>query len=509
MTRINGFPKLSAEEAVSQIPHGATVAFSGFTPAGAAKAVPRALAGRALELHGKGEPFKIRVLTGASCGESIDEALAEAEAIAWRAPYQSSPTLRRQINRQQVEYVDMHLSHVPQTVSYGFFGKIDYAVVEATEIAPDGRVFLSTSVGASPSYLKYADKVIIEINHYHSTRLREMADIMIVPPPPYRSTLPIHDPLNKIGWPYAAVDPKKVAAVVENNEPDHVPPFAPPLKTSEKIAGHLVRFLVEEMRAGRIPDDFLPLQAGVGNVTNGVMSALGKHPDIPPFKMYSEVVQDSQIELMERGKLLAASTTALTVSPDKLQRIYENMDFFGPRLVLRPQEISNNPGIIRRLCVIAMNTALEVDVYGNVNVTHVGGTQVVNGIGGSADFCRNSYLSILMCPSIAKEGKISAIVPMCPHIDNTEHSVTIIVTDQGVADLRGLGPTQRAKTIIHNCAHPAYRPYLDQYLLKGRIGHIRHDLETCFEMHRNLQQHGAMLPDLKISAETETVTTCA
>jgi acetyl-CoA hydrolase len=239
------------------------------------------------------------------------------------------------------------------------------------------------------------------------------------------------------------------------------------------------------------------------------MSALGNHPEIPPFKMYSEVIQDSQIELMEQRKLLGVSTTALAVSPSNLKRIYENMDFFSPRLVLRPQEISNNPGIIRRLCVIAMNTALEVDVYGNVNVTHVGGTQVVNGIGGSADFCRNSYLSILMCPSIAKNGKISAIVPMCPHIDNTEHSVTIIVTDQGVADLRGLGPTQRAKTIIHHCAHPAYRPYLYQYLLKARNGHIRHDLDTCFELHRNLQHYGAMLPNLKICEETETSPTCA
>lgn len=509
MATINGFPRLSAEEAAARIPHGATVAFSGFTPAGAAKAVPRALARRALDLHEKGEPFKIRVLTGASCGESIDEALAQAEAVAWRAPYQSSAALRRQINRQQVEYVDMHLSHVPQTVSYGFFGKIDFAVVEATEITRDGRVFLSTSIGASPSYLKYADKVIVEINGYHSTRLREMADIMIVPPPPYRSTLPIHDPLNKIGWPYAAVDPKKVVAVVENHEPDHVPPFAPTLKTGEKIAEYLVRFFVEEMRAGRIPEDFLPLQAGVGNVTNGVMAVLGRHPDIPPFKMYSEVFQDSQIELMEQGKLLGVSTTALSVSPHLLQKIYENMDFFGPRLVLRPQEISNNPGIIRRLCVIAMNTALEVDLYGNVNVTHLGGTQVVNGIGGSADFCRNSYLSILMCPSIAKDGKVSTIVPMCPHIDNTEHSVTIIVTEQGVADLRGLGPAQRAKTIIRNCAHPAYRPYLYQYLLKGRIGHIRHDLETCFELHRNLERYGAMLPDLRISEETESIPTCA
>jgi acetyl-CoA hydrolase len=175
------------------------------------------------------------------------------------------------------------------------------------------------------------------------------------------------------------------------------------------------------------------------------------------------------------------------------------MDFFAPRVVLRPQELSNHPGIIRRLCVIAMNTALEVDIYGNENSTHVCGTDVMNGIGGSADFSRNSYLSILMCPSVAKGGRISTIVPMSPHVDNTEHSVTIIVTDQGLADLRGLGPMQRAKTLIENCAHPAYRDYLHRYLEKSRIGHIRHDLEKCFELHRNLLEYGAMLPGLNLS----------
>ncbi|HYB20722.1 MAG TPA: succinate CoA transferase [Thermodesulfobacteriota bacterium] len=495
----NHYTKISAEEAVSHIHTGDTVAFSGFTPAGAAKAVPTALAARAKEMHGKNETFKIRVLTGASCGESIDEGLAQAKAVSWRAPYQSSPTLRRMINRQEVEYVDMHLSHVPQTVSFGFFGKVDCAVVEATEITPDGRVFLTTSIGASPTYLKFAERVVVEINHYHSMRLREMADIMIVPPPPHRNPIQIHDPVSKIGWPYATVDPKKVIGVVENNEPDHVPPFGRPSKVSLKIAEHLVKFLWEEKRAGRIPPEFLPLQAGVGNITNGVMSVLGKSSEIPPFRMFTEVFQDSQVDLMVEGKLLGASSTSLAVSPEKLKQIYENMDFFAPRLVLRPQELSNHPGIIRRLCVIAMNTALEVDIYGNENSTHICGTDVVNGIGGSADFSRNSYLSILMCPSVTKGGRISTIVPMSPHVDNTEHSVTIIVTDQGLADLRGLGPMQRARTLIDNCAHPAYRDYLYRYLEKSRIGHLRHDLEKCFELHRNLLEYGTMLPGLNLS----------
>jgi propionyl-CoA:succinyl-CoA transferase len=492
------FPSLRPEEAVAQIPHGATVAFSGFTPAGAAKAVPRALAARALEMHRQGKPFNIRMLTGASCGDSIDEALAKAGAIAWRAPYQTSPTLRGLINQEKVEYVDMHLSHVPQTVAFGFLGRIDYAIMEATEITPDGRVFLTTSIGASPTYLQQAAKVIIELNHYHSVRLREMADILIIPPPPFRQPIQIHDPLTKTGWPYAAVDPGKVVGVVENDEPDHVLPFAAPTAASQKIAAHIVRFFVEEMNTGRIPKEFLPLQAGVGNITNGVMAALGKSPEIPPFQMYSEVFQESLVELMETGKLKGVSSTSLTVTPETLGRIYENMDFFAPRIVLRPQELSNHPGVIRRLCVIALNTALEVDIYGNSNSSHLFGTQVVNGIGGSGDFTRNAYLSILMCPSVSKGGKISSVIPMCPHIDNGEHSVEIIVTDQGLADLRGLGPMQRAKTIIEKCAHPAYRPYLHRYMSQAPAGHIRHDLDKCFELHRNFLRYGVMLPDVPL-----------
>ncbi len=500
MPKLSGFPLLTAEEAASQIPDGAMVAFSGFTNAGAVKAIPRAIAARARELHDKGEPYKIRVLTGASSGASIDGALAEADAISWRAPYQSGPVLRKQINNQEVEYVDMHLSHVPQAVLFGFFGKLDVAVVEATEVLPDGRVYLTASIGASPTYLKYADRVIIELNHFHSVRLREMSDILVLPPPPHRSPIAIHDPLTKVGSPHAMVDPKRIIGIVENNESDHVPLFTAEDEASHKIAEHVVRFLIEEKRAGHIPEEFLPLQAGVGNVANSVMAALGRNPDIPNFTMYSEVFQESLVELMEQGRLTAVSSCALTITTPSLKRIYDNMDFFAPKIVLRPQELSNHPGVVRRLGVIALNTALEVDIYGNVNSSHVFGTDIMNGVGGSGEFTRNSYLSVFMCPSIAKGGRISAIVPMCPHIDNNEHSVQIVVTEQGLADLRGLGPMQRAKAIIENCAHPAYRDYLYRYIENSRLGHIRHNLANCFELHRNLIESGAMLPDLDLSA---------
>ena len=488
------FPVLTAQEAVLLVNNGDTVAFSGFSPAGAAKAVPMALAQRAQDEHGKGNPFRVRILTGASSGQIIDDEMAKSEAISWRAPYQSGATLRKQINDQQVEYVDMHLSHVPQAVAYGFFGRIDLAVIEATEITADGRVYLTTSIGASPTYLRYADRVLIEINHSQSQRLREMADIFVMPPPPHRNPIPIRDPLTRIGWPYAVVDPKKVVGVVESDEPDQTTEFSAPGGVGERIAGHVVGFLMNEMHAGRIPNDFLPLQAGVGNVANGVMAALGANPDIPPFWMYSEVFQDAMADIMADGKLLGASATSLTLSFSKLKQIIDDMGFYAPKIVLRPQEISNHPGIIRRLGVIALNTVLEADLYGNVNSSHLYGMDIVNGIGGSGEFTRNSYLSILMTPSIAKDGKISAIVPMCPHVDSNEHSVQVIVTEQGLADLRGLGPFQRAREMIENCAHPSYRDYLRRYVKEARNGHIRHDLGRSFELHQNLLKCGTMIP---------------
>ena len=185
------FPQMTADEAAELIHDGNLVAFSGFTPAGAAKAVPRALATRAEQLHTVGQPFQIRVLTGASTGSSVDDALAEADAISWRAPYQSSVPLRERVNDGRVSFVDMHLSHVPQSALFGFFGKIDVAVIEAAEVTSDGRVYLTTSIGASPTFLHAADKVILEVNRKQSRRISEMADIVIPKPPPYRPAIDI------------------------------------------------------------------------------------------------------------------------------------------------------------------------------------------------------------------------------------------------------------------------------------------------------------------------------
>jgi acyl-CoA hydrolase len=175
-----------------------------------------------------------------------------------------------------------------------------------------------------------------------------------------------------------------------------------------------------------------------------------------------------------------------------LRGIYEDINFFRDKLVLRQSEISNNPELVRRLGVISINTAIEADIYGNVNSTHIGGTKMMNGIGGSGDFTRGAYISIFTCPSVAKEGKISAIVPMVSHVDHSEHSVNIVVTEQGVADLRGKSPMERAKTIIENCAHPDYKNLLWDYLKIAQKGQTWQNLRAAFAMHDTLAREGDM-----------------
>ena len=164
--------------------------------------------------------------------------------------------------------------------------------------------------------------------------------------------------------------------------------------------------------------------------------------------------------------------------------------------MIRPQGISNHPEVIRRLGVIALNTPLEFDIYGNVNSTHVMGTKIMNGIGGSGDFTRNAGISIFAGISVAKGGKISSVVPMVSHTDHTEHDVQVIITEQGIADLRWTTPRERAELIIENCVHPDYRQQLTAYYekaLRESDGlQTPHILDEAFDMYRRYKETGDM-----------------
>jgi succinyl-CoA:acetate CoA-transferase len=489
---------VSADAAAAHIRHGDTVGMSGFTGAGYPKAVPQALAREISDAHEAGQPFRVNVWTGASTAPELDGALAAADGIELRLPYQSDPVSREKINAGLMEYIDVHLSHVAQMAWMGFLGPLDVAVVEISGITADGDLVPSSSVGNNKTWLDRADRVVLEVNSWQSPALDGMHDVYYgTALPPDRVPIPLVGPADRIGVPYLRCPEEKIVAIVETDAPDRNSAFKPPDADSRAIAGHIVEFLEHEVARGRVPRSLLPLQSGVGNVANAVMAGLGES-SFEGLTAYTEVIQDGMLELLCSGRMVSASATAFSLSPDGAARFDAEADALRGRIVLRPQEISNHPEIVRRLGVLAMNGLIEADIYGNVNSTHVMGSRIQNGIGGSGDFARNAFTSFFLTPSTAKGGAISTIVPMVSHVDHTEHDVSVIVTEQGLADLRGLAPRKRAELVIERCAHPDYRPLLRDYYeraLRDSPGrHTPHLLAEALSWHTRYLADGTMQP---------------
>ncbi|WP_226341085.1 acetyl-CoA hydrolase/transferase family protein [Gemmobacter serpentinus] len=479
---------VSADAAARLIHDGMVVGMSGFTRAGEAKAVPMALAERA-----KTDPLKITLMTGASLGNDLDKTLAEAHVLSRRIPFMSDPALRRAINAGEVMYVDQHLSETVEMLRTRQIPGVDVAVIEAVAITETGGIVPTTSVGNSASFALLADKVIVEINLNQPAELEGLHDIFIPTYRPNRMPIPVVSPESRVGLPFIPVPPEKIAAIVITEKLDSSSTILDPDDETRAIAGHLTDFFLNEVRQGRLDNSLAPLQAGIGTIANAVLHGLIDSP-FHDLKMYSEVLQDSTFDLMAAGKMSFASGSSITLSAAKYAEVLPRLAEFKPKLILRPQEISNHPEVVRRLGLICINTALEFDIYGNVNSTHVMGTQMMNGIGGSGDFARNAYLSVFVTKSIAKGGAISSVVPMVSHVDHTEHDVDILVTEQGLADLRGLAPRERAKVILANCVHPDWCPALADYLARAeaRGGHTPHLLEEALSWHVRLRDTGKM-----------------
>ena len=486
---------MSAEAAAALIPHGANVGMSGFTGAGYPKALPQAIAARAMAEHAQGKPYKINVWTGASTAAECDGVMAEAGALGQRLPFNTDPTARKAINAGEIDFIDMHLSHVAQHAWFGFLGPMSVAVIEVLGITADGLLIPSTAVGNNKTWLEIADKVILEVNTKPPAKMEGMHDIYYgTAIPPRRMPINMTHADDRIGEQYLKVDPNKVIAVVATHKGDRDNVFAAPDAQSNTIAQSIIDFLAHEMKMGRLPKEMLPIQSGVGNVANAVLAGLQNSP-FENLLGFTEVLQDGMLDLLRTGKMSKASATSISLGKEACQDFEDNIDFYRERIILRPQEISNHPELVRRLGIIAMNSMIEADIYGNINSTHVMGTGMMNGIGGSGDFARNGYLSFFVTPSVAKDGKISCIVPMCSHVDHTEHDTQIIVTEQGLADLRGLSPKQRAKVIIDQCAHPDYRPMLHDYFDRARMQgaqHTPHILTEALSWHQRFIDTGDM-----------------
>ena len=486
---------MSAEQACEFIKDGMAVGMSGFTRAGEAKAVPMALAKRA-----KTDPLKINLMTGASLGNDLDKLLTEAGVIARRMPFQVDSTLRKAINNGEVMFIDHHLSETVEQLRNKQLSKPDIAIIEAVAITEEGHIVPTTSVGNSASFARFAKEVIVEINVLQHPNLEGLHDIYIPSYRPERTPIPLEKVDDRIGSTAIKIDPSKIVGIVFSNISDSYSTVTDPDEETASIAKHLVNFFEEEVAEGRLEKNLGPLQAGIGNIANAVMMGL-LDSDFEDLTMYSEVLQDSTFDLIDAGKLKFASGCSIILSERVNSQVFDHLDKYKDKLVLRPQEMSNHPEIVRRLGIISINTALEFDIYGNVNSTHVCGTRMMNGIGGSGDFARNANMSIFVTKSIAKGGAISSVVPMVSHVDHTEHDVDILVTDQGLADLRGLAPRERAIQVINHCVHPDYREalldYYERAVLRG--GHTPHILEEAFSWHSRLEAQGSMKQVEKMS----------
>ncbi|KAG0173241.1 acetyl-CoA hydrolase [Apophysomyces sp. BC1015] len=506
---------MSAEDTLQFFKTGQYMGWSGFTGVGYPKMIPTALADH-VEKNGLQGKLKFNLFVGASTGAETEDRWAVLDMIDRRYPHQVGRNIKKGINAGRIRFADKHLSMFPQDLVYGFYTKdkkdshkLDVVIVEATAITEDGWVVPGASVGATPELLQMTDKIIIEVN----TRIPSfegLHDITTCNVPPSRLPYLIMGSEDRIGTAAVPIDPEKVIAVVESDRPDNTGPNTPADATSKAIAGHLIDFLSSEVNQGRLPENLLPLQSGIGNIANAVIGGLASGP-FENVMVFTEVLQDTFLDFFDSHKLKYASATSIRFSPDGFNRFYDKWAYYKDMLVLRSQQVSNSPEVIRRLGSIAMNTPVEFDaslvvIYGHGNSTMVCGSSMLNGLGGSADFLRNAKLSIMHTPSTRPTKTdptgVSCIVPFASHVDQTEHDLDVYVTEQGLADLRGLCPRERAQVIIDRCAHPDYKPLLQSYLdqatkicLAAGRAHEPHMLDKAFKMHTNLLEKGTMKID--------------
>lgn len=471
---------MSAEKAAKFVESGMTIAFSGFAT-GFPKVVP-------IEISNLQHVNNVTLLCGAALGPDIFGPIAESNVLSRFVGFQFDPFMRKAINSGRIAYVDCHLGLFADKIRKGDFGKLGVSVIECAKINPDGGIVPSVSVGIANVLIECSEKIILEVNSAVPAQIEGFHDVI------HPGAKAIESVLERVGEPVYRCDPDKIVAIVETDaqEPDW--DFRDVNEIYDAIAGNMVDCLNSEIAKGRVDPEFT-LQVGVGGVANTVLTCLRKG-GYKNLKMYTEVFADAALAYVEDGLFTEVSTTCFDLSLKGINKVFGDLDFYRKRIVLRPIEYTNGSPNILNMNVISMNTAVEIDIYGNVNSTHVMGSNMIYGVGGSNDFARNAKLTVFMTPSTAKNGAISAIVPMVTHVDNTEHDTDIVVTEYGYADLRGLSPKERAEKIIENCAHPDYRPQLRDYY-KGAIerfgpSQTPHDLAHAYEMHHRYITTGSM-----------------
>jgi len=474
-TRLHGdVPIVDAAAAAAAIEPDATMLTSGFGSVGYPKAIPLALASSSRDLS-------LTLVSSGKVGDEIDVDLVGSGQVERRFSYQSSRIAREKTDAREIAFSDRNASSIGDEVQYGGLVEPDVAVVEAVAVGEDWFI-PSTSLGQVPAFVEAADALYVELNRHQPLELQSLHDIYRPDAPPNREPIPLSSPGERIGTAHVGFDPEKLAGVVETDRSDSTYTFRDPTEDDLAIAANLGSFLREELDRSPVFDDAVHLQFGVGSLGNALMGELQSLEfGDREVHYFGELIQDGLFDMLDAGGLASASATSLALTDEGQERLFADVERYAEDVVLRPADVSNHPGLINQFGVIGVNSAIEFDIYGNANSTHVRGERMINGIGGSADFNRNSLITVCALPSTLNDGAISRVVPQVFHVDHTEHDIDVFVTEQGVADVRGLSPVERAELIVEECAHPDFAPELRSYLddVREREYHIPQDVERA------------------------------
>jgi succinyl-CoA:acetate CoA-transferase len=476
----------SAANASEIIVDGMTVAMSGYAMAGYPKAIPEELVKRKQE----GLKLAIKLITGANV-PWLDEFLGGSEIISERVPMCAHKVLSSQVNSLGVSNVEQQMCKMPRLLRSHSFGKIDVVVIEALAVTEEGLI-PTTSVGLTKYLLESADEIIVEVNSAQPELLYGLHDVYITEPPPATKPIPLTGCTDRIGLAFIPFNTSKIKYVIETDKPENEPQSAAYTTESIKIAKNLFGFLENEYHTksgGKLP----PIQLGFGNIADAIADLL-QTSEFNNLQFFCGGISESILKLLESGKAAGISTAGITMN-ENAARLLEEIANLPEKLVLRNGDMINNSEIIGRLGVMALNTGIEIDIYGNVNSSHIGGNNVVNGIGGGANFAQNAGLSVLLISSVSKGGAISNIVPMVSHQDICEHDIDIVITENGYADLRGLDDIRRVEAIISNCASDEYQQKLYEYFHASKQlgGHHPQNPLMAFEWYSRLKETGTML----------------
>lgn len=444
----------------------------------------------------KGELKDVTMLSLSLLCREIDGALVEAGILKRRLGSITDDLIRKAINAGTVLGNDVRTEMVSHLIRSECCGKMDVAVVEAIGITEEGHIIPTNMLLEAANQVQKADIVIVEINTTLPKELEGIHDVYVMKRPPEQGPLCLHKLSDRIGTTYIPAGVDKISCIIESNLPHQSYPaaFQAVGPGGEKMAGFFLDFMREEVKKGRMPKNLLPIASGIGQASDGILRALAKS-EFEDLEIFSPIVGDGVVGLIDAGKCRMVNGPVVFLSDEAGAKFREHIEEYKKKIIIRSIDVTHDPGIVRQIGGIALNNALEIDIYGHINSSHIGGTRLVNGVGGGGVYAINAYLSVFCIQSTGKKGDISSFVPMVTHVDHPEHFVDVIVTEQGLADIRCLSPVERARIIINNCAHPDYRPMLTDYLeraIKTVGGHEPQMLDEVFSWHKRLKETGSM-----------------